>query len=119
MPSTKPRGHKGGAHCGSKSVARDFEKLSVSKRDSPVRHPSRNRTIRPGQLQKVRAGMRVCSTAPHHDLASSSTCVARLQLTQARQMGNRAVQFKPTIGDNMMGFPKTAWCVAEILPVPA
>ena len=68
MPATKPRGgHKGGAHCGSKGVAREFEKLSVSKRDSPVRHPSRNRMIRPGQLQKF---------------------------AQARQIGNRA-QFKP------------------------
>lgn len=54
MPKQRPTGHKGGAHGGSKGVAREFEKLSVSKRDSPVRHPSRNRTIRPGQLQKVR-----------------------------------------------------------------
>ena len=53
MPSMKPRGHKGGAHCGSKGVAREFERLTVSRRDSPIRHPSRNRTIRPGQLQKA------------------------------------------------------------------
>jgi len=55
-------------------------------------------------------------TTPHP--ASSSTWDALSQLTQARQMGNRA-QFKPTIGDNAMGFPKTVWCVAEVVPVPA
>ena len=53
MPASKQRGHKGNTGTGSKAMARDFEKLSVSKRDSPVRHPSRNRFVRPGQLSQV------------------------------------------------------------------
>ena len=55
MPASKQRGHKGNTGTGSKAMARDFEKLSVSKRDSPVRHPSRNRFVRPGQLSQVPA----------------------------------------------------------------
>lgn len=96
-------------------MAREFEKLTVSKRDSPVRHPSRNRTIRPGQLQKVCEGAR--ARPPQYASLSPTPEPGRLvlQLTQARQMGNRA-QFKPGIGDNSMGFPKSAWCVAVALP---
>ena len=119
MPSAKPRGHKGGAHGGSKGVQREFEKLSVSKRDSPVRHPSRNRPIRPGQLAKVssRAACRACvqsrlgaRTTAQHPLISGLMC-DRVQQVQARHMGNRA-QHTPAMGDNTMGFPKTAWCAA-------
>jgi hypothetical protein len=48
------RGHKGKTHGGTgKGLGRDFEKLSVSKRDSPVRHAAGRRHMRPGQLQIV------------------------------------------------------------------
>lgn len=54
-PSRRVTGHKGQARgTGCKALGADFEKLRLSKRDSPMRHAAaRHKTIRPGQIRNV------------------------------------------------------------------